>query len=151
MFSVMAKIQARQESPMQWGIPTAPTRACPLSQGMQSFGGAAGGNGWWVQRQSWTLLICFMGSLPMCQSKGKSLSKLPCRIQHIHLHLPAHSLCCTCPVSGGRRAQLSAGNSPTPPQVGFVCWVSAQPCPDTVSSCCRSQMRAAQPLYRLGR
>lgn len=30
---------------MEWGIPTAPTRACPLSQGMQSFGGAAAGDG----------------------------------------------------------------------------------------------------------
>lgn len=41
----MAKIQARQESPVQWGIPTAPTRACPLSQGMQSLSGTAAGDG----------------------------------------------------------------------------------------------------------
>lgn len=164
----MAKIQARWEWQehslvLSLGYPHSPLTPglipCLLTRDAKVWRGSSWG---WVQEQSWMLLICFMGGLQMCQSKGKSLSKLPCRIRHIHLHLPAHGLCSgTCPVSGGGRV-----GEPGPLQklscstTGWVCVlergrecvfvcvlvISSQPCPDVASSWCRSQMRAAQPL-----
>lgn len=95
----------------------------------------------------------------MRRGEGKYLSKLPCRMRHIPLHLLALGFCLgTCPVPGGGRAGEPSPLHPT----GWVCergrecvcvclcirtWaVSSQPCPDIASSRCRSQLRAAQPL-----
>lgn len=95
------------------GIPTA-TRApslAPPKQGQQL------GMDRWVQQQEggWMLLA---GGLQMHQGEGKSLSKLPCRMRHIPLHLLALGFCLgTCPVPGGGRAGEPSPLHPT----GWVC------------------------------
>lgn len=137
---------------MQWRIPTAPTRACPLSQGMQSFGGAAAGDGLMGPKAELDASYVFHGKFANVLEQGG----VP---KQIIMQDTAHPSPPSCPqlVLGhlpclrgreGRRAWLSVrelSHSTT----SWVCVlvVSSQPCPDTLSSCCRSQMRAAQPLH----
>lgn len=114
---------------MQWGIPTAPTRACPLSQEMQSFGGAAAGDGLMGAKAELDASCVFHGRLANVPEQGE----FP---KQITMQDTAHPSPPSCPqlVLGhlpclrgreGRRAWLLAGSSPTPPQAEFVCWLSA--------------------------
>lgn len=83
---------------------------------MQSFGGAAAGDGLRGAKAQLDASYVFHETFANVPEQGESLSKLPCRKQHIHLHLPAHSLCwSTCPVSeGGRAGGLSSQRGALP-------------------------------------
>lgn len=111
---------------MQWGSPTAPTRVCPLSQQMQSFGGAAAGDGLMGAKAELDASYVFHEKFANVPEQGEVPKQLT-------MQDTAHPSPPSCPqlVLGylrgreGRRTQLSVGSSPTPPQAGFVCWLSA--------------------------
>lgn len=111
------------------GIPIAPTRACPLSQGTQSFGGASAGDGLMGAKAELDASCVFHRRFENVPEQGE----VP---KQITMQDTAHPSLPSCPqlVLGhlpclrgreGRRARLPAGSSPTPPQAGFVCWLSA--------------------------
>lgn len=137
---------------MQWGVPIVPTRACPLSQGMQSFGGAAAGDGLMGAKAELEPSYVFHGKFANVPEQGEVPKQItmqdaahpspPSCPQLVLGHLP-----CLRGREGGQEGSAPRGEL-SHSTTSWICVlvVSSQPCPDTVFSCCRSQMRAAQPL-----
>lgn len=106
--------------------PPAPGSSPALSQGMQSFGGAAAGDGLMGTRAELDAPHVFHARFANMPKQGE----VPKQITMQDMAYPSPPSCPRLvlrhlPCLGGRegrRARPPARSCPTPPQVGYVCW-----------------------------